>query len=199
MKNSIITYIKKGFLCTVGTLSICIAFTACGGKNEVSDSLQQDEQLPAGNEPENISAPSSQEAAQNNADSETEARETKSEKWSVLDSETAKSVDADFIGSIWKLDEDRFYILESEAYMEDGASVSASPSSDYEPDDSELIPVIYDESTHFYMRTIYENGVRSEDTEAGPADLAQYMSVEMKGHFEKNKFYATEIRLIRVA
>lgn len=49
------------------------------------------------------------------------------------------------------------------------------------------------------MRMIYDGGARVEDKEAGPADLAQYMPVEMKGIFQNNTFYATEIRLVRVA
>ena len=191
---------KKLFLSLAAAFSICMAFTACGDKTETEDNSVQKVQLPAEPETGNITTPSQQETAKDNAEADTEPLEPSSEKWSVLDPETAQSVDADFIGTIWELGDDRFYITEDKALlMEDGAQMSEGYSTDYKPDDSELIPVVYDGDTHFYMRMIYEEGTRAEDQEAGPADLAQYMTVEMKGSFQNNTFYATEIRLVKLA
>lgn len=61
--------------------------------------------------------------------------------------------------------------------------------------DSCLIQVAFDDDTTFLVRTIYDNGESYEDEEAGFEDLQEHMAVDMKGHFEEDVFYATEIRL----
>ena len=61
-----------------------------------------------------------------------------------------------------------------------------------------MIPVVFDVDTHFYMRTIYENGARYEDGEAGFSDLKTGISVDLKGRFENDIFYADEIRILKV-
>lgn len=120
-------------------------------------------------------------------------------RWHVLDPETAEVVDADFLGVVWKLDEDSFWIVEMETeILEDGSQVSGSPSSDAEVPDSELIQVVFDENTRFYNRTIYNGGERYEDSEAGISELGEKDSVDLKGSFQNDVFHATEVRINKV-
>lgn len=120
-------------------------------------------------------------------------------KWQVLDSKTAAVVDADFLGMVWKLDTDSFYIVEVEVeILEDGSILGGSPSTDVEIPDSELIQVVFDDNTHFYIRNIRDGGKSYEDTEAGFQDVAAYMDVDLKGRFEDDVFYAEEVRINKV-
>lgn len=119
-------------------------------------------------------------------------------KWHVLDPETAAAVDADFEGTVWHIAEDAFSIAETKTQiLDDGSLVSSSPSSKANIPDSQLIHVVVDDDTYFYIRIISGNGEHYEDTEAGFGDLEEHMSVEMKGAFENDVFYATEIRMIK--
>lgn len=120
-------------------------------------------------------------------------------KWQVLDPKTAAVVDADFLGVVWKLDTDSFYIVEEKVeILEDGSILSGSPSEGAEIPDSELIQVVFDENTHFYIRNIKDGGKSYEDTEAGFQDIAEYASVDLKGQFQEDIFYADEVRINKV-
>ncbi len=120
-------------------------------------------------------------------------------KWHVLDPELAKELDADFECMVWELKEDFFYAAEMHTeILEDGSLLTSSPSSESTLDDSELFQVVYDDNTHFYVRNIYDNGDRYEDTEAGPKDLEVYSDCDLKGYFEDDIFYASEIRISKV-
>lgn len=153
--------------------------------------------------------PSEPETAQDNAS--TNANDTASApgdtsaasaegKWHVLPPEVAAAVDADFEGVVWKIDGDSFSIVEiTTEILDDGTLMGSSPSSDAEIPDSELIPVVYDENTHFYMRTIRNGGDSYEDTEATFQDIENDLTVEMKGSFKNDVFYATEIRIVKVS
>lgn len=120
-------------------------------------------------------------------------------KWHVLDPELAKELDADFECIVWELKEGSFYAAEVHTeILEDGSLLTGSPSSESTLDDSELFQVVYDDNTHFYVRNIYDNGDRFEDTEAGPKDLEIYSDCALKGYFENDIFYASEIRISKV-
>ena len=69
-----------------------------------------------------------------------------------------------------------------------------SPSSDADIPDSQLIHVMFEEDTRFYMRNTDEDGESHEYKEAGYQDLNEHMFVEMKGSFVNDEFHATEIR-----
>lgn len=119
-------------------------------------------------------------------------------KWQVLEPEVAAVVDADFQGKVWKLDEDSFSIVETKVkILEDGSLSSSTPSSNAKIPDSKLIPVVFDGDTYFYIRTIYDDGARYEDTEAGFQDLEEKTSIDLKGRFEDDVFYADEVRIVR--
>lgn len=127
------------------------------------------------------------------------AGETKG-KWQVLDSETAAAVDADFVGEVRHIAEGAFSITETKVQiLDDGSVASSSPSSNADILDSEIIHVVVDDDTYFSIRTIDGSGERHEDAEAGFGDLEENMSVEMRGTFENDVFYASEVRLIKIS
>lgn len=121
-------------------------------------------------------------------------------KWHVLPPEIASVVDADFEGTVWKIDGNSFYIAEMTTEILDGSILLGSElSPDAEIPDSELIPVVFDANTHFYLRTIRDGGDSYEDTEAAFQDIEKNLTVEMKGSFENDVFHATEIRIVKVS
>lgn len=117
------------------------------------------------------------------------------EQWQVLDHDIAAVVDADFLGKVWKIEEDSFFIVEKKIKILDDGSLSySSPSSKATLPDSQLIHVIFDENTKFYIKTSDGNGENHTYKESGFQDMKEYMSVEMKGSFKNNEFYPMEIR-----
>ena len=76
--------------------------------------------------------------------------------------------------------------------LDDGSIVYNSPSSDADIPDSQLIHVVFEEDTRFYLKDTDEEG--HGDEEAGFQDLKEHMFVEMKGSFKNDEFHATEIR-----
>ena len=118
--------------------------------------------------------------------------------WSTLDSETAKAIDADFRGKVWKLEDGALYAAKCQVKVqEDGSINSSSPSSNAPLRDSDLIPVIYTEDTKFYVRTISGDGGESQDTEGSFEDLELQMTIDMKGEFGSDGFHPSEIRMMR--
>lgn len=121
-------------------------------------------------------------------------------KWHVLDPETAAAVDADFIGTVRHIAEGAFSITETQIQiMDDGSITGSSFSSNADVPDSLLIHVVVDDDTYFYIRTISASGDSYEDAEAGFGDLQEHMSVELKGCFENDVFYASEVRMIKAS
>ncbi len=121
-------------------------------------------------------------------------------RWHVLDPETAEAAGADFLGKVRKLEEDSFWIVEVQVkILEDGSMVSSSPSSDAEIPDSELIQVVFDEDTHFYVRSIFNGGESYEDSEASFKDLEEKVSVDLKGSFVNDVFHASEVQINKIA
>ena len=124
-----------------------------------------------------------------------EPQENTEGRWQVLESDVAAAVDADFLGKVWKMEENSFFIAEKKVKILDDDSLSySSPSSNANLPDTELIHVIFEENTVFYMRTTDGSGENHEYKEAGFQDLKEHMSVEMKGSFKNDEFHATEIR-----
>lgn len=129
-----------------------------------------------------------------------EPQDSSEGRWHVLDPEVAAALDADFTGMVWRLGEDAFYIVEEKVMLdEDGGISGGVPSPNAEIPDSNLIEVVFDEDTYFYMRTVQGDGASHEDTDAGFSDLEKGVSVEMKGYFEKDVFHAEEIRIVKVS
>ncbi len=133
-------------------------------------------------------------------DRQPEGQENAGGRWHVLEPGMAAALDADFCGMVCRLDEDSFAITEEiNEITGDGALSSTTLAVGVEVPDEDLIPVVFDGGTRFYTRTIYDGGARYEDAEAGFTDLEVGVSVEMKGAFEADVFYAEEIRIIKVA
>ena len=124
-----------------------------------------------------------------------ESQENTAGKWQVLEPDTSAAVDADFLGKVWKIEEDSFFIVERKVKISgDGSLIYSSPSSDADIPDSQLIHVMFEEDTDFYMRNIDGDEESHEYKEAGFQDLNEHMFVEMKGRFVNDEFHATEIR-----
>ena len=124
-----------------------------------------------------------------------QSQENTTGKWQILESDVAAAVDADFLGKVWKMEEDSFFIVEKEVkILEDGSLSYSSPSSSADIPDSQLIHVIFEEDTAFYIRSNDGDGENQEYTQAGFQELKEHMSVEMKGSFVNDEFHATEIR-----
>lgn len=91
--------------------------------------------------------------------------------------------------------EDSFFVVERKVKISgDSSLIYSSPSSDADIPDSQLIHVMFEEDTRFYMRNTDEDGESHEYKEAGYQELNEHMFVEMKGSFVNDEFYATEIR-----
>lgn len=121
-------------------------------------------------------------------------------KWHVYAPDVAAAVDADFEGTVWKIGENSFYIVPMESELLDSGEVLAiAPAPDPDIPDSELVQVVFDGSTRFYTRTIYNGGERYEDANAAFQDIEKDQTVSLRGSFENDIFHATEIQIVRVA
>lgn len=141
--------IKRKVIGVIGTVCMLQALAA-GCAFDVSDTAGTPGEDVVRQETE--VAPSEDGAGQSN--------EQSAGNWHVLDSDTAAAVDADFIGKVWKIDGDSFLIAETKVkILDDGSVARSSPSSNANILDSQLIQVICDEETYFYLRTVQENGV----------------------------------------
>jgi len=177
--------------------TVCILNTMIAGCGSGSESAAKTEETQA----EEASPEEFNNAPRKDVDgSAEEAQENTAGKWQVLEPDVASAVDADFLGKVWKMEEDSFFIVEREVkILDDGSSVYSSPSSDADIPDSQLIKVMFDDSTYFYMRGICDDGENFEDVEAGFQDLNEKMSVDLKGSFKDGVFYATEIRMPKIS
>lgn len=164
-----------------------IWMTGCGTTHEYNTKIQENEILPE---------KASDAEPEDNGEDIAKAQENAVGRWQVLDPETAAAFDADFKGKVWKIAEDSFYIVETKVkILDDGSLSTSTPASNAPIPDSCLIQVAFDDDITFLVRAIYDNGESYEDEEAGFEDLQEHMAVDMKGHFEEDVFYATEIRL----
>ncbi|MDE6364560.1 MAG: hypothetical protein K2L86_09940, partial [Lachnospiraceae bacterium] len=131
---------------------------------------------------------------------DTQTADNSTSQWHVLPPEVAAAADADFVGDVWKIDENSFFIVEENIeLLDDGSLLGSSPSTAADIPDSALIPVIYDRDTYFYIRTAYDGGSRYEDADASFQDLELYTSVDLKGSFDSDGFHASEIRIMKTS
>ena len=129
--------ILLGTVCILNTM-----VTGCGsGSIAKTEENQTDEALLE----ELNDAPSKEIAA--NTDG---LQENTAGKWQVLEPDVAAAVDADFLGKVWKIEEDSFFIAEKKVKILDDGSLSySSPSSKADLPDSQLIHVILEDDTRF--------------------------------------------------
>ncbi len=182
------TKLKKTVLISA-VCTLCVLTAGCGSdlKSAVkTEDVRTGEALPE----------ESGDTPLNENEEKQEPQQNGTGKWQVLAPDIAAAVDADFMGKVWKIEEDSFFIAEKKVkILDDGSLTTSSPSSNADIPDSQLIHVIFDDNTYFYVRTIHGSGEDHEDKEAGFQDLKEQMSIDMKGRFEDGVFYATEIRL----
>lgn len=172
--------------------TVCILNTMIAGCGSSSESTAGTEETQVeGASPEELNN-----APQKDVDgSAEEAQENTAGKWKVLEADVASAVDADFLGKVRKIEEDSFFIVERKVkILDDGSLVYSSPSSNADIPDSQLIHVVFEEDTRFYLKDTDENEEGHENKEAGFQDLKEHMCVEMKGSFKNDEFHATEIR-----
>lgn len=205
MKNKL----KKMILLLTLMSALCLTAMGCSSEPvsnqnsepaSAADEIPEEESdnLPDDNAEEDMKTPEETTGPTNTNSGQSE-NESNSGKWHVLDPEMAEYLDADFECIVWRLDEGSFYAAEVYCeILEDGSLLSSGPSSESTLDDSDLFQVIYDDDTYFKIRTIHDNGERYEDTDAGPEDLKEYMNCDLKGSFQDDIFYATEIRMMKV-
>ena len=170
--------------------TVCILNTMAVGCGSATESTVKTEEARSG---EILPEEETDTLSKDNDKDTAESQENTSGKWQVLEPDIAAAVDADFLGKVWKMEEDSFFIVEKGVkILEDGSLSYSSPSSNADIPDSQLIHVTFEEDTSFYMRNV--DGENHEGKEAGFQDLKEYMSVEMKGSFVNDEFHATEIR-----
>ncbi len=139
------------------------------------------------------------------ADDEAEKKETDtaetqdSGKWQIYDPDVAAAVDADFEGTVYKIETDSFFITPTETTLEEnGAIISTSLSPGVEIPDEDLVQVTFDDDTVFILRNIYDGGERHEDSDASFQNIEKEVSVALKGKFQNDVFCADKIRIIKV-
>ena len=171
--------------------TVCILNTMVTGCGSGSESAAKTEE----NQISEVLSEESNDAAKEIDGDTEEPQENTEGKWQVLEPDVAAAVDADFLGKVWKIEEDSFFIVEREVkILDDGSIVYSSPSSDADIPDSKLIRVVFEEDTRFYLKDTDENEEGHGNKEAGFQDLKERMFVGMKGSFKNDEFHAAEIR-----
>ena len=169
--------------------TVCIFSTMITGCGSGSESAAKTEEIQIS---EVLSEDSNSASKEIDEDTE-EPQENAESRWQVLEPDAA--VDADFLGKVWKIEEDSFFIAEKKVKILDDGSLSySSPSSNADLLDTQLIHVVFEEDTRFYLKDTDENEEGQGNKEAGFQDLKEHMSVEMKGSFKNDEFHAAEIR-----
>ena len=131
--------------------TVCILSTMITGCGSGSESTVKTEE----NQADEASPEESNDAPLEGVDgSAEEPQENTAGKWQVLEPDVAAAVDADFLGKVWKMEENSFFIAEKKVKILDDGSLSySSPSSNADLPNTELIHVFFEEDTLFYMRT----------------------------------------------
>lgn len=204
-------------LTVTGTICLlCMSVTACGPTSTASETEENtaDSTQTSDNGTDNTpsgeadtatdSDPADPREASPSADTDTADESDSSgdtdERWHVLDPETASLVDADFEGTVEKIDSDSFYISEDVTeILDDGTMLMGSAASTGAAiPDSDLLQVVYDDTTRFYIRTIYNGGESYDDSEASSGDLELQALVSLKGEIRDDIFYADEVRISKI-
>ena len=185
-------------VCMFGMLLTgCGSMSAAG--NEVNAPMKLDPPEPITDEAEPDTDESESNTDETNDDNENDSSDTEgaseaSGKWHVYDPDIAAAVDADFEGTVHKIDADSFFISPMETKLtENDALVTISPAPDAEIPDEELVKVVFDNDTVFTLRDIYDGGERHEDSEASFQTIEKGHSVALKGKFQNDVFHADAI------
>lgn len=132
--------------------AVCMLNTMAVGCGSATESTVKTEEARSG---EILPEEETDTPSKDNDKDTAESQENTSGKWQVLEPDIAAAVDADFLGKVWKMEEDSFFIVEKEVkILEDGSLSYSSPSSNADIPDSQLIHVTFEEDTSFYMRNV---------------------------------------------
>ncbi len=215
---------KKITVLTLTTYMLGISTTGCGSApaaeagaemdaptltvEEINEPTMTDTSEPAADEADTEKADNSvpvndqtdaEPPAQDSSDNSAEDNPDESGKWKVYDPDVAAAVDADFEGTVYKIETDSFFIMPTETWLEeDGAIISTSLSPGVEIPEEELVQVTFDDDTVFILRNIYDGGERHEDSDASFQNIEKEVSVALKGTFQNDVFCADQIRIIKV-
>lgn len=122
-----------------------------------------------------------------------------SDKWHVYDADVAAAVDADFEGTVYRIDTDSFFIAPSETTLLDGGELLVVESAEeVEIPEEELVKVVSDNNTVFTLRDIYDGGASHKDSDASFQTIEKGVSVSLKGEFQEDVFHADAVRIIKV-
>ncbi|MBP3460517.1 MAG: hypothetical protein J6K58_15055 [Lachnospiraceae bacterium] len=134
---------------------------------------------------EETAAPTQEKSAEKPVEEQSQDRETEPESSSL----------EELTGDIQEIGDRTFVISEVVETEDNGAQVAVIV---VDEDMKNLIEVHYDENTKFSKRIIRDGGADYEDAEATSQDLAKGLLAEMKGMYQGEEFYASEIQLIQV-
>ncbi len=155
-----------------GTMSLTMY--GCGSENLSSEEEQT--------EPLDESQEEPKETPDADDPEETEEGALNSEKETGTGTRERKEGAEDLVGEIKEMEDGRFTVVKSiTEEVEDGGQIMVAPAPDADDSDIEKVVVTYDENTDIYIRTIYDNGARYEDTDAGIDDLKKGVLVNIWG------------------
>lgn len=155
-----------------GTMSLTMY--GCGSENLSSEEEQT--------EPLDESQEEPKETLDADDPEETEEGALNSEKETGTGTRERKEGAEDLVGEIKEMEDGQFTVVKSiTEEVEDGGQIMAAPAPDADDSDIEKVVVTYDENTDIYIRTIYDNGARYEDTDAGIDDLKKGVLVNIWG------------------
>lgn len=133
--------LKKAMIVFGTVCMLSIMITGCGSGSESTVKTEENQAKETSPE-ESIDAPL--EGVDGSAE---EPQENTAGRWQVLEPDVAAAVDADFLGKVWKMEEDSFFIAEKKVKILDDGSLSySSPSSNANLPDTELIHVLFEHS-----------------------------------------------------
>lgn len=155
-----------------GTMSLTMY--GCGAENHSSEEEQT--------EPLDESQEEPKETPDADDPEETEEGALNSEKETGTGTRERKEGAEDLVGEIKEMEDGQFTVVKSiTEEVEDGGQIMVAPAPDADDSDIEKVVVTYDENTDIYIRTIYDNGARYEDTDAGIDDLKKGVLVNIWG------------------
>ncbi len=155
-----------------GTMSLTMY--GCGAENLSSEEEQT--------EPLDESQEEPKETPDADDPEETEEGALNSEKETGTGTRERKEGAEDLVGEIKEMEDGQFTVVKSiTEEVEDGGQIMVAPAPDADDSDIEKVVVTYDENTDIYIRTIYDNGARYEDTDAGIDDLKKGVLVNIWG------------------
>ena len=145
------------------------------GNSEGSSDAEPETELGAPEDPEE--KPEESAEPEESTEPETPSDEPSApdlESESAEGSASRKEGNEDLIGDILELGDGQFTVVASESEeTDDGGAILAGPAEGSDGSDFARVSVTYDEDTDIYIRMIYDNGARYEDTDGSAEDLSR--------------------------